>query len=434
MDFLRILLIYMSATLAMGVQNTTVPEVTPEPTPAPTPTAIVETGEVPEVPDVITPAPAGEGGEEITPAATEEPTPAPVPAITPNRAYHNLAAGAKGTEVRKLQERLIELGYLPEGAADGAYGNQTRNAVRRFQYYNGLEQDGIAGRTTQTYLYENPDVAAYPGAVTAAPTEEPTAEPTPEPTAAPTEAPTAEPTAAPTEAPTAEPTEEPTAEPTAEPTEEPTEEPTAEPTAEPTEEPTAEPTEAPTEEPTAEPAAEPTKAPTATPTVAPTPAVTAAPIEVVENVDLDDAAEYEAVEGSVVLNDSGSPMGWTEVEDGVTVAKKPRLRQKDELLQISLDDLTACLEGWLLTVDGNTAVLTAEGYTLGMYDEETGPMATVDGVEIEMRPSDFSFYSEGHFIDANFLAGMLDGEAEWEPEESTLMLRIPGREAARGTD
>ena len=94
------------------------------------------------------------------------------------KGYHNLLQGDRGDEVRKLQEWLIELGYLPEGSADGAFGGKTRNAVRQFQYYNGLTVDGIAGRTTQTNLFENPDAAPKP---TPEPTPTPTAEPTPTP-------------------------------------------------------------------------------------------------------------------------------------------------------------------------------------------------------------------------------------------------------------
>ena len=123
MDFLKTLLIYMSATMALAVESTTAPEPTPVPTPSPTP-AIEATATETPVPLVISTA---------EPEATVSVTPEPVPTITPNRAYHNLQQGDRGTEVRRLQERLIELGYLPEGAADGAYGGQTRNAVRRFQ-------------------------------------------------------------------------------------------------------------------------------------------------------------------------------------------------------------------------------------------------------------------------------------------------------------
>ena len=102
----------------------------------------------------------------------------------------------------------------------------------------------------------------------------------------------------------------------------------------------------------------------------------------------------------------------------------PRLQECDGRIRVSLDDLAACLEGWELTDDG-TVVLQAEGHTLGIYNEDAGGAATVDGMEIPMDILDFDFEHEGHFIDASFLAGALGGEAEWDAEENTLMLRIP---------
>jgi peptidoglycan hydrolase-like protein with peptidoglycan-binding domain len=249
MDLMRTLLIYLSATLTLAVQNTAAPVETPVPTAEPQ--AVVETvatpgpGEEPMITPRTTPAPAQQPGAE-----KEKITPFPVPAITPNeRAYHNIGTGAKGKEVKRIQAKLIELNYLPADSADGAYGRQTANAVKKFQYYNGLTADGIAGRRTQTYLFENPDIVANPEAAA-------TEVPTPEVTEAPTEVPTEVPTEAPTETPTEVPTEEPTAEPT--------EEPTAEPTEEPAEEPTEAPTEAPAEEPEA------TEAPEAAEEPAPT--------------------------------------------------------------------------------------------------------------------------------------------------------------------
>ena len=118
MDFMKSLLIYMTATFALAVQSTSAPPVTP--VPVETPAAVVEQGDP-------VPGPTMQVIQGVAPSPSV--TPAPVPEITPNKAYHNLAQGAKGAEVRKLQERLIELGYLPEGAADGAYGRQTYNAV-----------------------------------------------------------------------------------------------------------------------------------------------------------------------------------------------------------------------------------------------------------------------------------------------------------------
>ena len=117
MDILKILLVYLSATMALSVQAAPAPVVTPAPTAVVTP-APVET----EVPEAGTETPAPPEEESATPAPTVSVTPAPVPTITPNKAYRNLAQGSRGAEVRKLQERLIELGYLPEGSADGAYG------------------------------------------------------------------------------------------------------------------------------------------------------------------------------------------------------------------------------------------------------------------------------------------------------------------------
>ncbi len=62
-----------------------------------------------------------------------------------------LKRGSKGTEVRRLQQNLIGLGYL-EGEADGSFGRKTQSAVQRFQADFGLGIDGNAGEKTQTAL------------------------------------------------------------------------------------------------------------------------------------------------------------------------------------------------------------------------------------------------------------------------------------------
>ena len=63
-----------------------------------------------------------------------------------------LSKGSKGSEVRRLQERLTELGFEP-GKADGVYGNATYLAVLLFQSRNGLDMDGAAGSATLNLLY-----------------------------------------------------------------------------------------------------------------------------------------------------------------------------------------------------------------------------------------------------------------------------------------
>ena len=55
--------------------------------------------------------------------------------------------GSTGSEVRQIQQRLIQWGYL-SGTADGIYGAKTEAAVKRFQRNNGLTPDGIAGSAT----------------------------------------------------------------------------------------------------------------------------------------------------------------------------------------------------------------------------------------------------------------------------------------------
>ena len=203
MDFLKTLMLYMSLTFATSVQSTVPPQETPVPTFTPVP-AVVEV--VPEGTQAVS--------GDVTPAPAAAATAAPEATITPNRAYSNLKMNSRGEKVKKLQQRLIELGYLSQGDDDGVYGRQTYNAVKAFQKANGLGADGIAGDATQTHLFENPSAAPNPD-MTAVP--QPTA--TPGPTQAPTAEPTAEPTIVPPESepeaavPTAEPTSAPVASP-----------------------------------------------------------------------------------------------------------------------------------------------------------------------------------------------------------------------------
>ena len=65
--------------------------------------------------------------------------------------FVKLQSGDKGTEVKKLQQALKDLGY--DVSADGTYGPITVAAVIAFQKLNGLDDDGIAGAKTQTVLY-----------------------------------------------------------------------------------------------------------------------------------------------------------------------------------------------------------------------------------------------------------------------------------------
>ncbi len=67
-----------------------------------------------------------------------------------------LRNGSKGTQVKKLQNALIDLGYLT-GKADGVYGSKTEAAVKEFQRKNGFAGEvgyaGVATMFTQAALY-----------------------------------------------------------------------------------------------------------------------------------------------------------------------------------------------------------------------------------------------------------------------------------------
>ncbi|MEG6584110.1 L,D-transpeptidase family protein [Dendrosporobacter sp. 1207_IL3150] len=56
-----------------------------------------------------------------------------------------------GADVVLLQRKLKALGYL-EGRADGFFNRDTEQAVKRFQYDNGLKATGIVDQTTKNIL------------------------------------------------------------------------------------------------------------------------------------------------------------------------------------------------------------------------------------------------------------------------------------------
>ena len=63
-----------------------------------------------------------------------------------------LKIGSEGADVKRLQQRLKDLGYYT-GSVDGKFGQGTEQAVRDFQAAHKLTVDGKAGKSTQTTLY-----------------------------------------------------------------------------------------------------------------------------------------------------------------------------------------------------------------------------------------------------------------------------------------
>ena len=82
-----------------------------------------------------------------TPSTTTSTAPT-TPATLPEGVV--LRRGAKGAEVRQLQEALVALGYST--AVDGKFGPATAQAVKSFQASSGLTDDGVVGPATLTAL------------------------------------------------------------------------------------------------------------------------------------------------------------------------------------------------------------------------------------------------------------------------------------------
>jgi len=62
-----------------------------------------------------------------------------------------LKLGSDGPAVKRLQDRLVELGYRP-GPADGSFGAATASAVLAFQKRTGLIRDSVVGAIVEAEL------------------------------------------------------------------------------------------------------------------------------------------------------------------------------------------------------------------------------------------------------------------------------------------
>lgn len=67
-------------------------------------------------------------------------------------AYATLKVDSRGDSVKKLQNKLIELGYYYESAT-GFYDYPLQDAVEAFQKVMGIKETGVADSDTQTKLY-----------------------------------------------------------------------------------------------------------------------------------------------------------------------------------------------------------------------------------------------------------------------------------------
>ena len=91
-----------------------------------------------------------------TPGATDAPPTAPTatPAV-----YKDLRRRDRNTDVKNLQEKLIELGYLDD-TADGIFGEKTQVAIEQLQSDLGMTVTGVATAELQRMLFAG-EVPAY---------------------------------------------------------------------------------------------------------------------------------------------------------------------------------------------------------------------------------------------------------------------------------
>lgn len=74
-------------------------------------------------------------------------------ALQAKGAGETIKRGSKGETVKKMQQLLVAVGYgLTKYGADGSFGAESEEALRRFQEANGLAVDGICGPKTWAVL------------------------------------------------------------------------------------------------------------------------------------------------------------------------------------------------------------------------------------------------------------------------------------------
>ncbi|WP_235991793.1 peptidoglycan-binding domain-containing protein [Metabacillus schmidteae] len=89
------------------------------------------------------------------PSARPQTAPAPKRVTKGTSVKLPIGEGASGPFVRDIQNQLIKAGYrLPRYGADGVFGEETENAVMRFQRNYNLAVDGLVGSVTLSKLQQ----------------------------------------------------------------------------------------------------------------------------------------------------------------------------------------------------------------------------------------------------------------------------------------
>lgn len=104
-------------------------------------------------------------GLSIRPTPTPSPIPSPTPQRTasptpgPHQPFNKtLKQGSTGSDVQKVQQRLMDLGFFTFYKTTNNFKERTVTAVKDFQRHNGLKVTGVVNAETWDALFNDPDV------------------------------------------------------------------------------------------------------------------------------------------------------------------------------------------------------------------------------------------------------------------------------------
>lgn len=109
-------------------------------------------------PEIVSSEPASVSSDEAGTTATTET--ASSTETTEATKYKAIPFKETSDDVKKMQTRLYELGYIDIGSCTGYFGSYTQKVLKRFQKAAGLKQTGEADVETLTRLYAD-DAPAY---------------------------------------------------------------------------------------------------------------------------------------------------------------------------------------------------------------------------------------------------------------------------------
>lgn len=76
--------------------------------------------------------------------------------MSPDAKFYAISNGDTGEDIKRVQNRLYELGYLAsKDMVTGQFGDMTETAVKKLQELNGLSMDGKVGQQTINLIYSD---------------------------------------------------------------------------------------------------------------------------------------------------------------------------------------------------------------------------------------------------------------------------------------